>query len=68
MIPDDTPAAIKAAFLARLSAEGILLPPDEADAAAADFLVLDRHIRLIRAVLAPDAALPLGFSPPPGIA
>ena len=62
----ETPAAMKARFLARLAMEGIVLPPDQADAAAADFVVLDRHIRLIRTALAADASLPLGFAPPPG--
>ncbi len=64
--PDE--AAVKARFLARLAAEGIVLPPDQADAAALDFLVLDRQMRLIRAAIAPDAPLPLGFAPPPGTA
>lgn len=64
----ETPAAIKARFLARLAAEGIFPPADQADAAAADFLVLDRHLRLIRTALAVDASLPLGFTPPPGVA
>ena len=68
MTAADTPDAIKARFLARLATEGIVLPPDQADAAAADFLVLDRQIRLIRTVLAAGAPLPLGFTPPPDIA
>lgn len=64
----ETAAAVKARFLAGLAADGIVLPPDQADAAAADFLVLDRHIQLIRGALAADAPLPLGVVPLPGTA
>ena len=61
----ESPAATKARFLAELASEGIVLPPDQADMAAAEFLLLDRHIRLIRTALAADATLPLGFAPLP---
>jgi len=57
-------AAVQAGFLARLAADGIVLPPDQAAAAAADFLALHQQMRLIRASVAPDAPLPLGFVPP----
>jgi hypothetical protein len=57
-------AAVKASFLARLAAEGIVLPPNQASVAAADFLALHRQMRLIRASVAPDAPLPLGFVSP----
>jgi len=61
----DISVAIKVGFLTILADDGIALPPEQADAAAAEFLVLDRHMQLIRGALAMDAGLPLGFAPPP---
>lgn len=56
-------AGIKARFLVELAMEGILLPPERAEAAASDFLALHQQIRLIRTVSPPDATFPLTFSP-----
>ena len=58
-------AALRTRFLAELAAAGIVLPPDRAEAAASDYLVLKRQMRLIHAACPPDAALPLGFTPAP---
>ena len=58
-----TDGAVKARFLADLAAAGIVLPPDRADAAASDFLVLHRQMKLIRDALPAGAPLPLGFAP-----
>lgn len=61
--PSQDKAAVKACFLAELDAAGITLPADLADAAASDFLVLHRQMRLIRDACSVDAPLPLGFVP-----
>lgn len=59
-------AALKTRFLAELASTGIVLPPDRAEAAASDYLALNRQIRLIRAACPTHAALPLDFTPAAG--
>jgi hypothetical protein len=61
-VTDET--AVSAAFLSALARAGITLPPDRAEAAVADVLVLNRQILLIRAACPTGAALPLAFAQP----
>lgn len=61
MTPSDD--ALKARFLADLAEAGIVLPADDWDAVASDFLVLHRQIELVRDALPAEAPLPLGFAP-----